>query len=202
MKFYQNASKPEGWGGRIMLNMMNKGHESMAKWGFSHIDIKTYKRALDIGCGGGVNIKKMLLENSDIHVSGIDYSEVSVQKSKNVNLKAIKMGRCEIRQGNVMKLPYAMANFDLVTAFETIYFWPDINEAFKGIYAVLEVGGKFLICNETNGEIKEHEKWIERIEGMKIYNCEQLENALKYAGFIKIDIHKSENGWLCAVAQK
>lgn len=202
MDFYQNASKPKGWGGKLMLNMMNKGHEFMAKWGFSHINIKEYKSALDIGCGGGVNIKKMLAENADIHVSGIDYSEVSVQKSRKVNEKAVKAKRCEIRQGNVMELPYDTESFNLVTAFETIYFWPDIEKAFKGIYRVLKAEGKFLICNETNGEIKEHEKWLSRIEGMKIYNAEQLEETLRNAGFSKIDIHKSENGWLCAVAQK
>lgn len=202
MEFYQNACKPKGWGGKLMLNMMNKGHAFMAKWGFSHIDIKEHKRALDIGCGGGVNIKKMLAENADIHVSGIDYSEVSVQKSRDVNTKAIKAGRCEIRQGNVMELPYDADKFNLVTAFETIYFWPDIEEAFKGINRVLSAGGKFLICNETNGEIKEHEKWTERIAGMKIYNSEQLEKALKNAGFSEVKIDKNDKGWLCAVAKK
>lgn len=202
MGFYKNARKPEGWGGKLMLNMMNKGHEAMAKWGFSNIDIKQYKRALDIGCGGGVNIKKMLAENADIYAAGIDYSDVSVQKSKSVNLKAIKAGRCEIKQGDVMALPYDSESFDLVTAFETIYFWPDIEKAFQGICSILENGGRFLICNGANGEIEEHEKWIEMVGDMKIYNSSELEETLKNAGFTEVNIHKHDNGWLCIVAQK
>ena len=39
MSFFQNTCKPEGIGGKIMVNMMNAGHSSMAEWGFTHIEI-------------------------------------------------------------------------------------------------------------------------------------------------------------------
>ena len=32
MSFFQNTCKPKGIGGKIMVNMMNIGHSSMAKW--------------------------------------------------------------------------------------------------------------------------------------------------------------------------
>lgn len=32
MSFFQNTCKPEGIGGKIMVNMMNAGHSSMAEW--------------------------------------------------------------------------------------------------------------------------------------------------------------------------
>ncbi len=40
MSFFQNTCKPEGIGGKIMVNMMNAGHSSMAEWGFTHIEIR------------------------------------------------------------------------------------------------------------------------------------------------------------------
>ena len=40
---------------------------------------------------------------------------------------------------------------DLATAFETIYFWSDIDQSFV-IYRVLKKGGIFMVCNESNGE--------------------------------------------------
>ena len=61
--FFQNTCKPKGIGGKIMVNMMNSGHSSMAEWGFTHIEIAENNICLDIGCGGGANVKK-LLENS------------------------------------------------------------------------------------------------------------------------------------------
>ena len=53
-----------------------------------------------------------------------------------------------------MKLPFRGETFDVITAFETIYFWPDISEAFKKVYKILKIGGTFMICNESNGEIQ------------------------------------------------
>ena len=53
MSFFQNTCKPEGIGGKIMVNMMNAGHSSMAEWGFTHIEIRNDYRCLDIGCAVG-----------------------------------------------------------------------------------------------------------------------------------------------------
>ena len=50
-------------------------------------------------------------------VKGVDYSKISVEKSRKVNAKAIHAGRCEVLQANVMELPFAENAFDLVTAF-------------------------------------------------------------------------------------
>lgn len=43
-----------------MVNMMNAGHSSMAEWGFTHIKIANNDICLDIGCGGGANVKTLL----------------------------------------------------------------------------------------------------------------------------------------------
>ena len=107
-------------------------------------------------------------------MTGIDYSEISVEKTRKINKAGIESKRCEILQGDVMKLPFRDEIFDVITAFETIYFWPDICEAFKQVYKILKVGGTFMICNESNGENPRDEKWTNRIQGMKIYNSEQI----------------------------
>lgn len=202
MSFFQNTCKPEGIGGKIMVNMMNAGHSSMAEWGFTHIEIRNDYICLDIGCGGGANVKKLLVKTPYGKVIGIDYSEVSVIKSSKINKAEIENKHCEILQGNVMKLLFRKETFDIITAFETIYFWPDINEAFKQVYQVLKVSGTFMICNESNGENPKEEKWTKIIQGMKIYNSEQIKKSLEDAGFTDIKIHKNKKGWLCVVCKK
>ena len=164
MSFFQNTCKPKGIGGKIMVNMMNTGHSSMAEWGFTHIEIRNNYICLDIGCGGGANVKKLLAKTPYGKVTGIDYSEISVIKSQKINKAEIENRRCEILQGNVMKLPFGNETFDIITAFETIYFWPDINEAFKQVYRVLKGSGTFMICNESNGENSKEEKWTKIIQ--------------------------------------
>ena len=38
---------------------------------------------------------------------------------------------------------------DRVTAFETVYFWPELAQNFREVYRVLKPGGVFFICNEA-----------------------------------------------------
>lgn len=202
MSFFENTRKPVGFGGKIMVAMMNSGHGAMADWGFGHITIGSDACILDAGCGGGANIKKLLTKVPKGQVKGIDYSEVSVEKSRKVNAKAMKEGRCEVLQASVAELPFAKNTFDLVTAFETIYFWPGLAECFREVYRVTKPSGTFFICNESNGETGKDDKWVEKIGGMTIYNAAQILNALNQAGFIDAKVSKSDKGWICVTARK
>ena len=49
--------------------------------------------------------------------------------------------------------------FDAVTAFETVYFWPDLTQCFREVYRVLKPGGDILICNESSGDMDKDKKW-------------------------------------------
>ena len=201
-KFFQNTCKPQGLGGKIMVNMMNSGHAKMAEWGFEFIKLKETDTVLDIGCGGGANIAYMLKKCTKGMVKGIDYSEVSVEKSRKVNADAIKHGKCEVVCRSVMELPFSEEQFDAVTAFETVYFWPGLEKAFAQVYKVLKVGGTFLICNESCGKNQADEKWTKMIEGMVIYTAEQIKEYLEKAGFTDIKLHENGKGWLCVTAMK
>ena len=202
MSFFQNTCKPKGTGGKIMVNMMNSGHSSMAEWGFTHIEIAENNICLDIGCGGGANVKKLLEKSPHGKVTGIDYSEISVEKSQKINKAEISNKRCKILQGNVMELPFENETFDVITAFETIYFWSDIDQSFSQIYRVLKKGGIFMVCNESNGENDKDKKWTEIIKGMKIYTSKEIKYSLEKAGFTHIETNKNAKGWLCVVARK
>ena len=202
MSFFENTRKPVGFGGKIMVAMMNSGHGAMADWGLEHITFPADAAVLDAGCGGGANIKKLLEKCPQGCVKGIDYSEVSVEKSRKVNAKAIAEGRCEVLQANVAQLPFAENTFDLVTAFETIYFWPGLVDCFREMYRVIKPGGTFFICNESNGETKKDDKWVEKIGGMTIYNAAQILTALHQAGFTDAKAHKNGKGWICVTARK
>lgn len=105
---------------------------------------------------------------------GLDYSDVSVEKTRAVNKAAIEGGRCNVVQGDVTALPFDEKTFDLVTGFETVYFWPDIESCFRQVFRVLKPGGLFLIVNESDGTDAMGEKWEKMIDGMKLYKGEDL----------------------------
>jgi len=131
----------------------------MANWALKSVTIGHYDQILDIGCGGGANIARLLQRTLRGTVTGIDFSSVSVQKSTKVNAKAIQEGRCKVLEGNVANLPFDEGSFDTVTAFETIYFWPDIERCFNEVKKVLKPGGQFVIVNESDGHGYMDAKW-------------------------------------------
>lgn len=203
-KFFSNARKPEGFLGKIMVNGMNGGgHAAMANWALASVKIDADDRILDIGCGGGANIARLLQRTLRGSVTGIDFSLVSVQKSTKVNAKAIQEGRCRVLEGNVADLPFAEGSFDVVTAFETIYFWPDIEHCFNEVKRVLKPGGQFVIVNESDGSGEMDAKWESMIEGMHTYTPEEIRHHLTNVGFRDLNITvNEEKRWLCATAKR
>ena len=202
MSFFENTRKPTGFGGKVMVSMMNLGHSALEDWGLQFVSPARDAAVLDCGCGGGANIRTLLKMCPEGQVKGIDYSEVSVEKARSVNREAIAAGRCAVLQASVMELPFADAAFDLVTAFETVYFWPDLLQSFREAARVLKPGGAFFICNECSGDTDKDDKWTERIEGMTIYRDVQLQAVLEQAGFTGVEVHKNEKGWLCITARR
>ena len=201
MSFFENTRKPEGFGGKLMVAMMNVGHSAVARWGLQFLELAPDARVLDCGCGGGANMKRLLKKCPQGIVKGIDYSPVSVEKSKKVNEVAVTKRRCDVLCASVAELPFESEQFDAVTAFETVYFWPDLPQCFREVYRVLKPGGTFLICNESNGDSDKDEKWTEIIGGMTIYKDIELKAYLEQAGFHEVQIHKKK-GWLCVTARK
>lgn len=202
MSFFENTKKPEGLGGKIMVAMMNSGHSKLADWGMSFLGLSTDAAVLDCGCGGGANLCKLLKRCPNGTVTGIDYSSVSVEKSKKLNAKTISEGRCCVLETSVAVLPFEDNKFDVVTAFETVYFWPGLVDCFREVYRVTKTGGIFLICNEATGDTDKNDKWTQLIDGMTIYRDAQLKTALREAGFTNIQIHKNKKDWLCVTGQK
>lgn len=201
MSFFENTRKPTGFGGKLMVLMMNVGHRALSGWGLRFLKLAPDARVLDCGCGGGANIRTLLKKCPRGIVKGIDYSAVSAEQARKRNADAIQAGRCAVWQGSVEQIIFASGWFDAVTAFETVYFWPDLPKSFREIRRVLRPGGTLLICNECSGDAPGDEAWTKKIAGMRIYPAAELQRLLEQAGFRRIQIHKTSR-WLCLTAQK
>ena len=207
-----NARKPVGELGDKLLDRMNESHESLAQWGVSHLDISKDDVILDIGCGGGVNVERFL-KMTENKVYGLDYSEIAVEKSTILNQKAIDEGRCEVIQGSVSELPFEDNTFDIVTGFETVYFWPDFVNDCKEVRRVLKDDGIMFICNEAiPDEEDERQKELINLLDMKIFSEDEFDEYLREAGFSDIICFSKSGpdsvdrelvtGWLCVIARK
>lgn len=187
MGFFSNMRKPEGKLGNIQLKSMNKEHTPVSLWGLKHLNISPDDVILDIGCGGGMNINRMAQGAKKVY--GVDYSIESVNLSKEVNQDLIREGRVEVHEGNVMDLPFEDNSFDIVTAFETVYFWPDIVKSFGEVKRVLKPGGMFLIGCEANGTNNLAMKFFDKVIDMTFYEDNDLVGFLKSNDFNEITVY-------------
>lgn len=187
MGFFDNMRKPKGKLGKIQLKSMNKEHTPVSLWGLKHLDIQDDDIVLDIGCGGGININRMSKKAKKVY--GVDYSIESVNLSREVNRQEIYDGKVEILKGNVQDLPFEDNTFDIVTAFETVYFWPNIEKSFGEVKRVLKPGGIFLIGMESNGNDNLTMKISEKLINMTVYNDEEITEFLKNNGYSQITVY-------------
>jgi ubiquinone/menaquinone biosynthesis C-methylase UbiE len=199
--------KPNGKLGRIIAKGMNKGHAKLAKWGLSNLLIKPNYLILDIGCGGGGNINYFAEVITDGKVYGIDYSETAIYISTKINEKYIEKGIVEISQGSVYSLPFKANYFNLVSAFEAYYFWPDLIRALKEINRVLKPKGYLILVNEgyiCNNEKKRKkaEKWS-KLGNFPLHTPKEYREFLEKSGFSNIKIFEEhKQGWITALGIK
>jgi ubiquinone/menaquinone biosynthesis C-methylase UbiE len=204
-KVILNARKPQGEPGSQMIEIMNESHEKISDWCIDHLDINEEDIILDIGCGGGVNIKIFSEMAPNGKIYGLDYSELAVLKSCQVNQLAIDKRKVEIIQGSVSQLPFEDETFDIVTAFQTVYFWPNFIEDLKEVNRVLKPNGSILICNGDtlkDSWDENMERWVELLD-RKIYSQKEFYSSLSLANFANISIFtKRETNCICIVAHK
>lgn len=179
MGIKDNFGHPRGLLGRMMLSGMNMGHTAMARWGFTQFEVPGKAGIVDIGCGGGFNVKRLLERSGQSHVYGVDISAVSVEKSRAVNRKELGR-RCTILQGSAEKLPFKDATLELATAFETVYFWNDIEACFREVKRVLKKNGVFAVVNDP-GDPEKH--WENMVANMTAYTPEEIAGFMRAAGF-------------------
>jgi ubiquinone/menaquinone biosynthesis C-methylase UbiE len=181
---------PKGHQGRLVAALMNKQHEALTLWGFTHVDIKPDYVILDVGCGGGKTLSRLAQRADQGKVFGIDYSADMVEYSKKVNRKLIAENRVEIVEGSVENMGFPDNSFDLVTAIEIYYFWHSLSDALREIKQVLKPSGKLLMVNEMikDGvyEIK-HAELIEKAH-VRLLPLDKIRNIMHAVGFADVQI--------------
>ena len=202
-RYYSRSQNPKGfWGFHIIKVMNGKRHAALPEWVVSELEIKEDTHALDIGCGGGANVARLLARCSKGHVTGIDFSTLCLEEANDLNYRAVVDKQCLILGGNISQLPLAKDRFDLVTAFETVYFWPSLERGLEEAFRVTKPGGTCLIANELDGLDPAYRK-IESSVGMLVYTIEEITEAFSKAGFTKIKSrHDEERHFICVTATK
>lgn len=205
MKNTDQYKCPVGKQGRIVAAAMNRGHKNLTTWGLTFVDISPESIILDVGCGGGKTIARLTKLASKGKVLGIDHSAEMVRYSEKVNKKLVEEKRVQIFERSVVNTGFSDNYFDLVTAFETYYFWPNLQSAFEEIKRILKPKGKFLMTNEM---IKDGVYEVKHAEIIKeaqlcLYPIEDIKKLLESVGFKDVKVFTKEgSAWNTVLSYK
>lgn len=196
---------PRGLFGRFVLWNMNSRHSRVTDWGLSHVTVRHGDVVLDVGCGGGRTVAKLAAMATEGKVCGVDFSPESVAMARKINSQAISVGRVEIREASVSHLPFADGTFDLVTAIETHFWWPDPQNDMREVFRVVKSGGTVAIIAEIykgapTAMAKTAEAYLP-LSGMKLLTSDEHRELLLRAGFANVEVF-TQKSWICATGIK
>lgn len=201
--FSRQCRRPSGWLGRRVARAMNLGHARLTEWGLRHVPVEAGWRVLDIGCGGGQTIRSIAATATSVKVDGVDYASASVAVARATNADLIATARVTVQRASVSHLPFADRTFDLITAIETHYYWPELAHDLREVLRVAKPGGRVAIIAETyRGRSMD---WLYRPVMRLLLNATYLSldehrAALIDAGFSDVTVDaEPSRGWMCAV---
>ncbi|MGA8539767.1 MAG: methyltransferase domain-containing protein [Terriglobales bacterium] len=155
----------------------------------------------------GRTVSKLAAIASEGKVYGLDYSQTCVAVAAKTNRRWMEMGRVEIREAPVSQLPFSDNMFDLVTAVETHFWWPDIPEGMREVLRVLKPGGALLIVAEiykgaNTRTAKLAEKYLP-LSGIKLLSVTEHQELFADAAYWDVQVIADSNkGWICGIGKK
>ena len=196
-----NPAKPTGKAGADMLRYMNEEHSDLTLWALDLLDYDNKDRVLDVGCGGGATLRLLRERIPDGHLTGVDYSDVSVKLSRELNADLIATGKMEIVAGSVTNLPFENDSFNKIVTVESFYFWPDPVECLREVHRVLIPRGVFLLVSEIyeRPDLTPHCRRNISKYNMNVPGIDEFTDLFDSAGFSRTTVHTKDGEFWIAV---
>ena len=177
----------------------------MTEWALKQVTVPNNAMILDVGCGGGRTVARLAALAPEGKVIGLDYSAACVAVSRETNAREVESGHVQIGQGSVAALPFPDCTFDVVTAVETHYYWPDLPANVREILRVLKPGGTFAMIAETyrGGPLRLLYGGVMPLIRAAFLSDAEHRDLLTQAGFAKVETkHQPMKNWICATGRR
>jgi ubiquinone/menaquinone biosynthesis C-methylase UbiE len=177
----------------------------MTDWGLEQVKVAPDAAILDVGCGGGLTIRKLAGMAPQGKVAGLDFSSTCVAVARETNAEEIDAGRVQIEEGSVAAIPFPDSHFDLVTAVETHYYWPDLPANVREVFRVVKPGGSFLLIAEAyrGGPLRLLYSIVMPLLRAKLLTDKEHRELLAQAGFVDAaTYHVKGKNWIAATGRR
>ncbi|EAC6056776.1 class I SAM-dependent methyltransferase [Listeria monocytogenes] len=188
----EQAANPRGIIGEITTKIWSSYFEDLSKWTISNTEMGDATNILDIGYGGGSNVKNLVELNKNVTIYGVDISKESYKTATNLNKKATNNGKVKLSIQDVALMNYPADFFDIVYAIQTHMYWDNPRKGFEEIYRVMSNEAVFILSSEKD-KIEYH---------MDEYKTTaSLTALLKEIGFREV-VEKEKGNWVLYTVRK
>lgn len=188
----EQAANPRGIIGEITTKIWSSYFADLSKWTISNTEMNEVTNVLDVGYGGGSNIKNLGELKQNITIYGVDISEESYKTATNLNKKAIDKGKVKLSIQDVAAMSYPADFFDVVYAIQTHMYWDNPRKGFEEIYRVMSKDAVLILSSEKD-KIDYHMD--------KYKTTASLTVLLKEIGFSDV-VEKEKGNWILYTIRK
>ncbi|MDE3214174.1 MAG: class I SAM-dependent methyltransferase [Bacteroidota bacterium] len=143
---------------------------------------------LDVGCGVG-GPSRMLAEEFDCHVTGIDLSHEYIRTARALTRLVKLDSRTRFVVGDAAALPFGDDSFEVVWTQHAQMNIPDKKKFYSGIKRVLKPGGYFLfydIFKNQDREVQYPMPWASTADQSFLFTPKEMDSILAGLGFKKV----------------
>jgi trans-aconitate methyltransferase len=175
---------------------MEDGHASSVSKIFEIIStqksiIDNSFKFLDLGCGNGWVVRKILENKNCIYALGIDGAPEMINKAKNSDNKGNYLN-ADIEQWKFNK------GYDIIFSMETFYYFKDLVSVLKNVYNSLNNKGLFIIGIDHYLENRPSLTWDKEFNlSLNTLSIKEWINMFKESGFKNVEsiLHNSSKDW-------
>jgi arsenite methyltransferase len=194
----RQLSGPHGWFAPVTAALLNRSNADQIERAIAALDVARQHKVLDIGFGGGRSFPTLLRVCSEGLVAGIDPADAMVRRARRVWSRQIESGRIQIEDGSVSSLPWSDHHFDRVMSVNTVYFWGDLDVAFREVRRVLAPGGAFLISILPAETL---EGWGYARQGFRVAAPDFYAKAFRAVGFGNVTVQQAGDARASAIVR-
>ncbi|MBN2442726.1 MAG: class I SAM-dependent methyltransferase [Spirochaetales bacterium] len=153
--------------------------------------LKNTDSVLDYACGTGITTIELARIVKEIYAIDISQDMINIANNKVElnNISNVRFKVCDIMDDTINE-----NSFDVVLAFNILYFLNNIDEVLERIFHIVKNGGLFISVTDCLGEKKSFLYSLQSLLGkigivpyIKKYKMKEIETVIKEAGFSIIE---------------
>jgi ubiquinone/menaquinone biosynthesis C-methylase UbiE len=159
------------------------------------VDLNSHERILDLGCGTGTLIQRLLHLAPEIEIVGIDPSAEMLNVARQKLPKSV-----ELQVGSADSIPFPNESFDLIISTNAFHYFRNPSQAIQEAKRVLKPNGHLVItdwCDDyLTCRICDVFLRLFNRAHFRTYGVSECQTMLQDEGLTKISIEKYKIDWL------